>query len=145
MVRTHDPAAAQAILETFFAHGHYELDVARCAFPSLSSGSPLQNLTNILARRYGGGEAEPFLASLDLKGKAVVDTKISPMGNPGAHKPENLRKIFQQSVDHFEPRGIKIRTLYLHAPDRTVPYEDTVSEIDKMHKEGLLYVAPTLF
>ncbi|KAG8881003.1 hypothetical protein FRB97_000248 [Tulasnella sp. 331] len=119
MVRNHDPIAAQEILNTFFAHGHCELDVSR---------------------RYAGGQAEPFLASLDLKGKAIVDTKISPAGNPGAHKQENLRKIFQQSMDHFGPQGIKIRTLYLHAPDRTVPYEDTVSELDKMHKEGLLYV-----
>jgi aflatoxin B1 aldehyde reductase len=26
---------------------------------------------------------------------------------------------------------------YLHAPDRTVPYEDTLREINKIHAEGL--------
>ncbi|KAG9002396.1 hypothetical protein FRB94_013310 [Tulasnella sp. JGI-2019a] len=115
-VRNSDPVAAQKILDVFFSHGHHELDVAR---------------------RYAGGQAEPFLANLDIGGKATVDTKVAPIGDPGAHKPENLRRIFHESLSHFRPRGIKIRVLYLHAPDRSVPYEETVAELDKMYKEGL--------
>lgn len=56
--------------------------------------------------------------------------------NPGDHAPSTLRSIFQQSLQALAPR--KVRTLYLHAPDRTVPFEDTVREINAMHKEGLL-------
>jgi aryl-alcohol dehydrogenase-like predicted oxidoreductase len=34
--------------------------------------------------------------------------------------------------------GVKIRTLYLHKPDRSVPFEETVSAIDELHKQGIL-------
>ncbi|KAG8849799.1 hypothetical protein FRB96_000622 [Tulasnella sp. 330] len=113
-VRTSEPTEAQEILNVFFDHGFNELDTARI---------------------YADGESELFLANLDLRGKGVVDTKIYPVD--GAHKPENLRKTFQISLDQFRPRGIKIRVLYLHAPDHTVPYDETVAELDTMHKEGL--------
>lgn len=29
-----------------------------------------------------------------------------------------------------------MRTLYLHAPDRSVPFEQTCGEVDKLYKEG---------
>jgi aflatoxin B1 aldehyde reductase len=32
----------------------------------------------------------------------------------------------------------KVRVFYLHAPDRSVPFEETLGEINKMYKEGLL-------
>ncbi|KAG9002381.1 hypothetical protein FRB94_013326 [Tulasnella sp. JGI-2019a] len=115
-VRTSDPAEAQGILDAFFAHGYYELDTAR---------------------GYADGKSEPFLAALNLKDNTVVDTKISPLRVPGSHSPENLRRLVKESMSHFQPRGIKIRVLYLHAPDRTVPYEETMTEIDKLHKEGM--------
>ncbi|KAG9002384.1 hypothetical protein FRB93_011501 [Tulasnella sp. JGI-2019a] len=115
-VRTSDPTEAQEILDAFFAHGYHELDIAR---------------------GYGDGKSEPFLATLKLKANTTVDTKISPFNNPGAHKPESLRKLVEESLSHFRPRGIKIRVLYLHAPDRTVPYEETVAEVDRLHKEGV--------
>ncbi|KAG9024461.1 hypothetical protein FRB95_011459 [Tulasnella sp. JGI-2019a] len=114
-VRTTDPAEAQHILDVFFAHGHNELDTAR---------------------GYGGGTSEPFLAALTLKDGTIVDTKVAP-STPGDHKPHRLRQIFQESLNIFNPRGIKIRILYLHAPDRMVPFEETVAELNAMHKDGL--------
>ncbi|KAG9008400.1 hypothetical protein FRB94_013322 [Tulasnella sp. JGI-2019a] len=114
-VRTSDPTEAQEILDSFFAHGYHELDTARV---------------------YGDGKSEPFLAALNLKANTTVDTKVSPWNNPGAHRPENLRKLTEESLSHFRPHGIKIRVFYLHAPDLTVPYEETVAEVDRLHKEG---------
>lgn len=32
----------------------------------------------------------------------------------------------------------KVRTLYLHAPDRSVPFETTCEEMDKLYHEGRL-------
>ena len=32
----------------------------------------------------------------------------------------------------------KAHVLYLHAPDRSVPFEETCKEINAMYKEGLL-------
>jgi len=107
-----DKEEAQRILDKFASHGYNELDVART---------------------YGGGTAEQFLVQLDLKG-FVVDTKIPPKPS---HRREDVRKNFQTSLDIFKPHGVKIRTLYLHWPDRSVPFEETVEEINKLHKEGL--------
>ena len=54
---------------------------------------------------------------------------------PGDHAPANLRAIFQTSLRSL---GVsKVRVLYLHAPDRSVPFEDTLREMNEMHKEGL--------
>ncbi|KAJ8487033.1 hypothetical protein ONZ51_g4431 [Trametes cubensis] len=103
-VRTSDLKECQEILDTFFSHGHKELDTARM---------------------YAEGTTEPLLAKLDLKG-ATIDTKVYPV-NPGDHKPAALRATFQTSLQLLAPN--KVRVLYLHAPDRSVPFEETVAEI----------------
>lgn len=70
-----------------------------------------------------------------------MHARVFPV-NPGDHKPTALRRTFQISLKQLEPQ--KVRVLYLHAPDRSVPFADTLSEMDKMHKEGLLYVSPSM-
>lgn len=52
------------------------------------------------------------------------------------HAPPVLRETFQTSLKALAPH--KVRVFYLHAPDRSVPFEDTVREVNKMYKEGLL-------
>ncbi|KAI0064486.1 Aldo/keto reductase [Artomyces pyxidatus] len=84
------------------------------------------------ARLYGDGTTEPLLAQLDLHG-ASVDTKVHPL-DPGGHEPKSLRATVEASTQFLHPH--KIRTLYLHAPDRRVSFEDTLHEIDALHKEG---------
>ena len=66
-----------------------------------------------------------------------MDTKINPFGNPGLHSPDRLKETFKVSLDALGPE-IKIRVYYLHAPDRTVPFEDTVEAINDLHQEGLM-------
>ncbi|KIY45552.1 Aldo/keto reductase [Fistulina hepatica ATCC 64428] len=110
-VRTSDLKECQEILDIFFRYGHKELDTARV---------------------YGQGTTEETLAKLDLK-DATIDTKVFPR-EPGMHKPGPLRAHFLQSLAAL--RRDKVRVLYLHAPDRSVPFEETLSEIDKLHKEG---------
>ena len=56
--------------------------------------------------------------------------------NPGDHSPAQLRKTFKISLTALGRE--KSRVLYLHAPDRATPFEDTLQEIDKLYKEGLL-------
>ncbi|KAF7972784.1 hypothetical protein HWV62_17058 [Athelia sp. TMB] len=88
------------------------------------------------SRRYGAGTSEEFLGKLDLH-EGVVDTKIFA-ATPGGYAPGPLRASFVQSRAAL--RHQKIRVLYLHAPDRSsesAPFEDTLEEINKMHKEGL--------
>jgi len=85
------------------------------------------------SRIYGGGTSEELLAKLDIR-DAVIDTKCAPLA-PGDHKPEKLRESLQQSIAALALR--KIRVFYLHAPDRSVPYVETLRGINELYKEGL--------
>jgi aflatoxin B1 aldehyde reductase len=67
--------------------------------------------------------------------------RIFPL-QPGAHSPENLRGAVKASVQALTPH--KINVLFLHAPDRTVSFEDIAREINELHKEGLMCVLPCL-
>ncbi|KAF7344268.1 putative aldo keto reductase [Mycena venus] len=51
------------------------------------------------------------------------------------HAPEDLRKGLNLSLAALKTNKLDI--YYLHVPDRNVPYEDTLREINKMHTEGL--------
>ena len=79
-----------------------------------------------------------ILATLDLKGMAV-DTKIYPT-SPGAHEPSKLKETFKQSLQALGK--YKIRVFYLHAPDRSVPFEDTLEAVNELYNAGHLYVFP---
>ncbi|EJF65791.1 Aldo/keto reductase [Dichomitus squalens LYAD-421 SS1] len=114
-VRTSDLKEAQEIIDVFFEHGHKELDTARV---------------------YAEGTTESYLAKLDLK-DATIDTKVYPT-QPGVHSPAKLRETFQISLKTLAP--LKVRVLYLHAPDRSVPFEDTVREVNELYKEGLFEI-----
>ncbi|KAF9236270.1 Aldo/keto reductase [Melanogaster broomeanus] len=110
-VRTFAMGECQEVLDVFFAHGHSEIDTARM---------------------YAEGTTEQVLSQLDLK-DATVDTKVYPV-NPGDHLPQNLRNTFLTSLEYL--KRDKVRVLYLHAPDRSVPFEDTVREINTLYTEG---------
>ncbi|TFY83898.1 hypothetical protein EWM64_g119 [Hericium alpestre] len=50
--------------------------------------------------------------------------------------------MLETSVKALHPH--EIRTLYLHAPDRSVPFEDTLRAINDFYKEGKLSVTTYL-
>ncbi|KAF8434122.1 NADP-dependent oxidoreductase domain-containing protein [Boletus edulis BED1] len=110
-VRTSSLTQCQEILDVFFTHGHTELDTARV---------------------YAEGTTEQILSELNLK-DATIDTKVYPV-KPGDHSPVNLRNTFLTSLQHL--KRDKVRVLYLHAPDRSVPFEDTLRELNNLYKEG---------
>ncbi|KAE9396853.1 Aldo/keto reductase [Gymnopus androsaceus JB14] len=113
---------------TTFSHFHTLEEVQAIADLFASRGGSAFDTSNA----YGNGTSQEYLAKVDLKG-LPVDTKIAPHF-PGAHAPEALRKAVQDAANALAPH--KIRILYLHYPDRSVPYEDTLREIDALHKEG---------
>lgn len=86
------------------------------------------------AAAYFKGTSEMYVGKLDLN-DAVVDTKASP-GTPKAHSVENLRGAALKSIDAIAPH--KINVYYLHAPDRSVPFEETCEGINKLYKDGLI-------
>ncbi|KZT11370.1 Aldo/keto reductase [Laetiporus sulphureus 93-53] len=112
-VRTSDLKECQEIVDVFFKHGHRELDTARM---------------------YAEGTTEPLLSRLGLPPDVTIDTKAYP-ANPGDHAPAALRATFQTSLKQLAP--FKVRVFYLHAPDRSVPFEETLREVNELYKEGL--------
>jgi aflatoxin B1 aldehyde reductase len=52
------------------------------------------------------------------------------------HAPAKLRATFETSLRALGRQ--RVRVFYLHAPDRSVPFEDTLRECDTLHKEGKL-------
>ncbi|GJE91889.1 aldo/keto reductase [Phanerochaete sordida] len=110
--RVTDPAVAQQFLDYMVEHGHIGVDTSRI---------------------YCKGSSEKLIAQLDFRGKARVDTKVHPQ-QPGDHAPARLQELFTTSRDTLG--GHKIRVFYLHAPDRSVPFEDTLAAADALHKAG---------
>ncbi|KDN40031.1 Aldo/keto reductase [Tilletiaria anomala UBC 951] len=108
--RIGDKKEAQEIIDTYSKYGN-ELDTARM---------------------YGEGTTEEYLADLDTHGDAI-DTKVYPV-QAGDHSPAKLRATFEKSLAALKVSCV--RTLYLHAPDRSVPFDETCAEVDKLHSEG---------
>ncbi|KAJ7878697.1 NADP-dependent oxidoreductase domain-containing protein [Mycena leptocephala] len=76
------------------------------------------------ARMYVGGTSEEMLGSVGWQERGIkMDTKLFPS------KGKNMGWLTRETE--------KVHIFYLHAPDRIVPYEDTLREINKIHTEGL--------
>ena len=50
------------------------------------------------------------------------------------HKPVVLRENLEKSSKELKTDCVDI--FYLHAADRSVPFEETLEECNKLHKEG---------
>ncbi|KAI0277213.1 Aldo/keto reductase, partial [Russula aff. rugulosa BPL654] len=109
---------------------------------SVSSVDTAQDLIDVFSERYreldsariyGDGTTEELLSKLDLRGGSI-DTKFHPRNHPGGHQPEAIRFVVETCLKALHPH--KIRVLYLHRPDRSVPFENTLREINKLHQEG---------
>ncbi|KAF9121748.1 hypothetical protein BGW39_010284 [Mortierella sp. 14UC] len=96
------------------AHGHTEIDTARF---------------------YGNGDTEIVLSQLqELTAHMKIATKVFPFGK-GSHDKVNLPKQFRESLKALN--ASKVDILYLHAPDYSVPLEETCKAVDDLYKEGL--------
>ena len=86
------------------------------------------------ARLYIDGAQENFTAQAKWKERGLtLATKVYPT-SPGLHKPAALREKFETSLKELETNQVDI--FYLHAADRSVPFAETLEEVDKLHKEG---------
>ncbi|KAJ7481562.1 NADP-dependent oxidoreductase domain-containing protein [Mycena latifolia] len=121
-VTTHE--AAVELLDVFQKHGHDEVDTARV---------------------YGGGTTEEALGAINWQERGIkMETKFYPTKGKGmgwlfaeelTHSPADLRKALKDSLTALKTD--KLYMFYLHGPDRSTPFEDTLREVNKIHSEGV--------
>ncbi|EIW65256.1 Aldo/keto reductase [Trametes versicolor FP-101664 SS1] len=122
--RVHDLEGIKAILDVFQSHGHYEIDTAKT---------------------YSQGTSEELLGKINWKERGLaMDTKLYPnAGDPRwaalgietvSHSPEDLRKFLDRQLKTLNTDSLDM--WYLHGPDRTTPYEDTLRGVNDLYKEG---------
>ncbi|KAJ7917134.1 Aldo/keto reductase [Mycena leptocephala] len=87
------------------------------------------------------GHRETMLGKINWQEKGILmETKILPFypilpDVTAAHSPEGLRESLMMSLKAWTP-STQLEIWYLHAPDRSVPYEVTLKAIDELHREG---------
>ena len=86
------------------------------------------------ARSYIGGKQEAFTAEAHWKERGLtIATKCFP-SEPGTHNAERITESFNKSLSELKTDCVDI--FYLHAADRSVPFEVTLEAVNKLHKEG---------
>lgn len=86
------------------------------------------------ARVYVGGKQEAFTAQAKWKERGLtLATKWYPR-TPGAHKPDVIRENLELSLKELQTDQVDI--FYLHAADRSVPFDETLEAVNELHKEG---------
>ncbi|KAJ6465529.1 Aldo/keto reductase [Mycena vitilis] len=117
------------ILQVLLKHGHYEVDTARV---------------------YGIGTSETVLGKIKWQENGIkIATKAHPASPylpsvTASHTPEvqqimryDLRKTLLTSLKALNTEyADRSNFWYLHAPDRSVPYEVTLKAIDELYREG---------
>jgi aflatoxin B1 aldehyde reductase len=111
--RVHDAATAEAMLGTVLEFGHDQLDT--CSV-------------------YGDGTCEQMLGDLRAAERFRIAARI-PSGNTRGHEPENLKRVFKESLARLKTDKVKI--LYLVTRDSATPLESTLPAVEELHDEGL--------
>lgn len=94
-----------------------------------------QGLSEIdTARIYVNGKQEAFTRSANWKRRGLqIATKVYPR-EPRTHTAEKIAESLSASLKDLGTDTVDI--FYLHAPDRTVPFEETMAAVDALHKAG---------
>ena len=111
--RVHDAATADAMLGAVLEFGHDQLDT--CS-------------------HYGDGSCEQMLGDLRAGERFGIATRIPP-GNSRGHEPENLKRVFKESLARLKTD--KVNIFYLVMRDSGTPIESTLSAVQDLHDEGL--------
>jgi len=83
-----------------------------------------------LARIYG--DAEQVIGNSDATKRFTIDTKLSGGFGAGGTKAAVLGDQ-EKSKAHLKTN---VNILYIHAPDKKVPFEETLEAVNEIHKTG---------
>ena len=95
------------------------------------------------ARIYGNGTTEEILAETNWQKRGIVmATKVYPTqrmpsllkGKGYTLEPADVRSALTTSLNALGAESVDL--YYLHGPDREVPFEETLGEIDALYKAG---------
>lgn len=115
IVRFDTAEQVKAVLDSFHARGHRQIDTAQIYSP------------------HAHGTSEPRLGAANAGDRFLVDTKVKS-STAGDHKRENILQNIDFSLERLQVKQINI--LYLHQPDRTVPFEETCEALNQAYSEG---------
>jgi aflatoxin B1 aldehyde reductase len=86
------------------------------------------------ARVYVGGKQEAFTREAGWKDRGLTcATKWYPF-TAGAHKAEKIEEKLNESLKELGTDCVDI--YYLHAADRSVPFQESLAKLDELHKAG---------
>ena len=86
------------------------------------------------ARTYIDGKQEAWTAQAHWKERGLtVATKWYPK-YPGAHRPETVKEQLDTSLKELKTDCVDI--FYLHAADRSVPFDQTLEACNELHIAG---------
>jgi aflatoxin B1 aldehyde reductase len=86
------------------------------------------------ARLYVGGQQEAFTREARWQERGLtLATKCYPT-SPGMHTRDQLKEYCNKSLKELGAECVDI--FYLHAPDRSVPFEETLEACNDLHKQG---------
>ncbi|KAI4612789.1 uncharacterized protein J4E87_010052 [Alternaria ethzedia] len=86
------------------------------------------------ARMYVGGKQEAWTRQAGWKDRGfTLATKVYPY-EAGVHKRDRLKEHFETSLKELGADCVDI--FYLHAPDHSVPFEETLGAVNELHKQG---------
>jgi aflatoxin B1 aldehyde reductase len=86
------------------------------------------------ARIYNDGKQEAWTADAHWQERGLaLATKWYP-SVPGSHKAERVKEALNLSLSELKTKCVDI--FYLHAADRSVPFEETLEACNELHKEG---------
>ncbi|KAF2656682.1 aflatoxin B1 aldehyde reductase member 2 [Lophiostoma macrostomum CBS 122681] len=86
------------------------------------------------ARMYVGGKQEAWTRDAKWKDRGLtLATKVYPY-EPGVHKADRLKEHADISLKELGTDAVDI--FYLHAPDHSVPFEETLQAVNDQHKAG---------
>lgn len=115
MAKYNTPEEAQAFFNLFRQYGYDHLDTARGYSP------------------HAPGTAEQIMGETDFASWAVTDSKVRSW-QPGTHKAHLITESINESLEALKVKSVN--TMYLHAPDRETPFEETCRAMNDAYKLG---------